>query len=120
MKTLIALLAFASVASAETITLGPVGCGLNKQCINVPNDAAADVDIYGAPGYNHFSIYLDGVQYVTQSASGYAFDNQAFQAADGSMILASGAFTTYKTCTRSGRGQTCSTHWNFTGGSISR
>jgi hypothetical protein len=124
---LIATLLFAVGAHAGTITLGPVGCSLVKQCIDIPNDAALKVDIYGAPGYPYFYIYLtdyadDGtpttVSYKANLPSGSGYTNTLLTAADGRTIVASGGFGTYVTCVRSGRGQHCSTHWSFTGGSI--
>jgi hypothetical protein len=123
------LFAFSAPAQTNPIALGPVGCGIVKQCIDIPNDAAIKVDLYGAPGYPYFYIYLtvyaeDGspttVSYKASQPSGSGFSNALLTAADGRTIVASGAFTTFLTCVRSGRGQHCSTHWNFTGGSIIR
>ena len=126
---LIATSLIAVAAHAETIMLGPVDCGLVKQCLDTPNDAAIKVDIYGAPGYPYFYIYLtdyadDGtpttVSYKATQPSGGGFNNALLTAADGRTIAATGGFGTYVTCVRSGRGQHCSTHWSFTGGSIAR
>jgi hypothetical protein len=40
MKGLILALMMSGAASAETITLGTDECGIIKQCVNIPNDAA--------------------------------------------------------------------------------
>ena len=122
MKTTLTLILalFATLAQAETITLGPVACSLTKQCLNIPNDAALDIDLYGSPGYPFFYIYVDGVQFKAEQASNGGFDNVLLTAADGSTVVASGSFSVYSSCVRSGRGQHCSTHWQFTGGQIIR
>ena len=121
MKSLALCLALFSLpVFADPIPLGPDGCGVIKQCIAIPNDAGASVDLYGAPTYPYFYIVLDGVQYKSGVASGYGFDSVSLQADDGSTILASGSFTTYRTCVTTGRGRTCYTHWQFVGGSIVR
>ncbi len=124
---------FSSVAGAATITLGPDACGTLKQCLDIPNDAGAAIALYGAPGYPWFYVFVDGVEYYAAVPSGYSMDSvsmQSFVLPDptqpsvkqftGSYLTISGAFTTYRTCTRSGRGQYCSTHWQFTGGRIER
>lgn len=121
------------VNSAEVITLGTVTCGTLKQCVAIPNDAGADVNIYGAPQYPYFYVLLDGTYYYAPVASGYVIDNveaQSFILADptnpaqrtftGQLITINGTFTSYRTCTHSGRGQYCLTHWAFVGGSIMR
>ncbi len=120
-------------AAAETITLGPDECGIIKQCIDIPDDAGAQISLYGAPQYPWFYVYIDGVQFYAPVPSGYVMDNvemQSFILPDptnplvkqftGKLFTISGTFSTYRTCTRSGRGQTCSTHWNLTGGTVTR
>ena len=146
MKTLLlALTLTASLASAETITLGYDANCTNKQCKVIPNDAnpAVQVDIYGAPGYPWFYVYLtedgpDGAplttMYYASQASGTGFENvqaQSFTWADpfnpankiftGKLITVSGAYTSYVTHSGSGRGGGYAvTHWQFTGGSVVR
>lgn len=112
----------APAAVAGTITLAPVNCGITKQCVNVPNDTAADVDLYLAPQYNAMNVYIGGVHYYSPVGNGPSITNVQLTAMDGSgaVITVSGAFSTYKTCTHSGRGQTCSTQWNLMSGSVQR
>ena len=121
MKTLLlTLLALLSVpAFAETITLGPDNCGIIVQCLNIPNDAALDIDLFAYPTYDHATLYLDGVQY-TGSNTIPLYDSVPFSSDDGTTVLLSATFTTYRTCVRSGRGQHCSTHYQLTGGTITR
>jgi hypothetical protein len=132
-------LALAASAKAETITLGPDGCGIIKQCLDIPNDAGLAINLYGAPQYQWFYVYLTddaGVttNYYAPVASGLVMDNvvmESFYFPDpldptnkvftGQYITVSGTFSTYRTCTRSGRGQHCSTHYNLnSGGTIVR
>ena len=136
---LASLLLFTSAVSAETITLGAVYCGLTKQCINIPNDAspALAINLYGARGYPWFYVYVTdaaGVTtdyYASQSSNdltnvtleSFYFTNPLDPTAKvftGQYIVLNGGWSTYVTCTRSGRGQHCSTHYNFTGGTIVR
>lgn len=115
------MLAFSGAASAETITLGPDNCGTLKQCISIPNDAAADVSFYGSTASNAgFTLYINGVQYSAQTGDGFSIVSVPAVAADGSVALLSANFTTYRTCVRSGRGQHCNTHWQLTDGTIVR
>ena len=113
--------AFGSVsASAETVTLGTTACGTLKQCIDIPNDAGLSISLYGAPQYPWFFVYIDGVQYRAPVASGFVMDNVEAQAADGSLLTISGTFSYYRTCTRSGRGQSCLLQWSLLGGTLVR
>ena len=133
MNGLLLALMVSGAASAETITLGTDECGILKQCVNIPNDAGDTISLYGAPGYPYFYVYIDNVDYVSTVASGTQMVNvsmQSFVLPDptnpstkqftGSYLTISGTFTTYRTCTHSGRGQTCSTHWALIGGTITR
>jgi hypothetical protein len=122
MKALLASLALiaAGAAGAETITLGPQSCGILKQCISVPTDTGAAVSIYGAVGYPFFYVTVDGIYYKAAQPSGTVLDTVLVQDPAGNVAYISGSFTTYRTCTRSGRGQTCSTHWQFVGGTVVR
>ncbi len=112
---LLLLLACGS-ASASTITLGPSDCGIVKQCNNVPNDAAADIDLYGAPQYQFFYVHLDGVLYKANQAMGFSGDHVLATDPSGNVLYITYSFTTYVTCIRSGRGQHCSSHWVLTSG----
>ena len=110
----------ATLAHAGTIALAPIDCGIVKQCVNVPNDIAADVDLYLAPQYSSMNVYIGGVRYYSPVGNAASIANAQLTAVDGSgaMITMSGEFATHRTCTHSGRGQTCSTHWNLKSGSI--
>lgn len=129
----LSLLLAAGAASAETITLGTATCGTLKQCADIPNDTGAVISLNGAPGYPYFYVYIDGVQYVAAVASGTEMVNVSLQSFvfsnptnpaqkqyTGSYAVISGTFSSYKTCNRSGRGQTCLTHWSLIGGTITR
>lgn len=117
---LLILLTLCGVAYADTVTLGPDDCGTLRACVSVPNDAAVDVSIYANPSYPAFAVFVDGVKY--SAAAGNARDIVAAPATapDGSVVLLTASWTTYRTCTHSGRGQYCLTHWQLTGGTISR
>lgn len=107
-------------ANAGNIALAPEDCGITKQCINVPNDVGADVDLYLGPQYPYMNVYIGGVHYYSPVGNGASISNVQLTAVDGTgaTITVSGEFSTYRTCTHSGRGQTCATHWNLTSGSI--
>ena len=114
------LLALASLllslsAQAETITLQPSGCGLTRYCLDVANDAGADIAIYAGPTYANRTLYLNGVAYTGPNTS-----PSVLYAVDGSWLTLSTEFSSYVTCTKSGRGQHCSTHWTLTGGAVVR
>lgn len=116
MKILLALLFISAGASAAT--LGAAECGALKQCISVPNDAALDVSIYAAPQYAWVHLYIDGVAYYAPYGNGMVIDNVPFQASDGRIVWLSATFTNYKTCVKSGRGQTCTLHWSLVTGTL--
>lgn len=123
MKKVLLLLSLAlmsAAASAETVTLGTAPCGTLKQCVEVPNDAALDVTIYAGTSYSWVRLYIDGVAFYSPSGNGMVFDNLMFTDPVGNIVYLSGTFSTYKTCVRSGRGQTCLTHWSFLGGTLVR
>ena len=134
------MLALSGTSLADTITLGSAGCGAGKYCGGIPNDAvpAEVVTLAGASGYPFFYVYfthLDGTQTIykaNQSSgalvdvsleSGYfanVFDPTGSWTPTGSFIILNGGWTWYTTCVRSGRGQHCTQHYTFTGGSIVR
>jgi hypothetical protein len=149
MKSLIvaSMLALAGVAQAEIINLGGENCGIIKQCNAVPNDSAdaTQIDILGAPQYGFFYVTLTQTDPVTglTSATSYYFGQpsglgvtgavgQSFYFVNfglpgmtrvftGQTITLTNAFTTYRTCTHSGRGQTCNTHYVLSaGGTVTR
>ena len=117
---LILMPATAATASAGTIAFAPIECGTLRECINVPNDAAADVDMYFASSYKWLNLYVAGVRYYSPTGNGASIVNVPLTAQDGSgiVVVLSAQFGTYRTCTHSGRGQTCMTHWNLLSGSL--
>jgi hypothetical protein len=138
-------LALAGTAQADTITMQGENCGIIKQCVAVPNDSPTKVDIYGAPGYAYFYVYLTDadpitgapvtVTYFVDQASGYGVIGAvgqsfywvglglpgSYKVFTGQMLTITDAFTSYRTCNHTGRGQTCSTRWVLSpGGTITR
>lgn len=95
---LLAAVLLAGAAHADTITLGSqTGFGVLQEFIDVPNDAGVRVDIYPAV------VIIDGVSYTK-----------------GTLASLELVLTTYRTCTGSGRGQHCSTHYTLISGTIVR
>lgn len=117
MKTLLLLMFFASAAGAETI-LGADNCGTLKQCISIPNDQGSEISIYAGIQYPWVNLYIDGVRYYSPSGNGMLLDNLLFTDDQGDIVYLSGTFTNFKTCNKTGRGQSCQLHWSFTGGTI--
>lgn len=115
---LVSLLALSGLSQAATINLGPVGCGILKECNNIPNDTAQTISIVAIWSYPNVHLYIDGDRYDSPTGNGYTFDNLLLTDANGNTALLSGSFTTYQTCIRSGRGQHCSIHWQFVGGTV--
>jgi len=135
------LLFAAGGASATTLTLAtPVSCGTLKQCENVPtDDPATTVSVYGGPGYPFFYVYLNvtdatGIVHTTEYKANQSSVGQltlvpaqsgqlvcgpaCVWVPTGSVIYFSGLFNTSLTCTRSGRGQHCTTHYTLVSGSV--
>lgn len=130
---LLAAMMVSGAVSAETITLGPVSCGIVKQCRSIPNDVGVNVDLFGAPQYPFFYVQIDNVLYVASVLSGYEMVsvplqsfvpdpvNPALRQYTGQFLTITGSFSTFVTCTTSGRARHCSTHWNLVnGGTIVR
>jgi hypothetical protein len=132
MKGLIAavLLTVSEFANAGVITLGPTDCGTLKTCTNVPNDAGVTVNIYGAPQYQWFYVYVGQTEYYvavpSNQADGVVMEsfvfpnpyNPAIKQFTGQYITVTLEFTSYTTYSRSGRGQHYTTHWSLVGGTI--
>jgi hypothetical protein len=148
---LLALGLFASAAYGDTVTLYSDACTNTKQCYAIPNDAGLvvtpdgnapilTVDLYGAPGYPYFYVYLtteaaDGSKVTTMyqaaqasPASGVPFtiDLQSFyfpvptdptqKTYTGQIITLSGEFHSVSHLC----GKYRCTSWSFDGGSIVR
>lgn len=116
-KKILAGLAFCLIgltAQAQTtVTLGPDGCGLNRQCVDIPNDAGLELSLYSSPTAANQFLFVDSVMYTGQNTS-----PSVMYASDGSYLTLNTAWSTYRTCSSSGRGQHCSTHWQLTGGTV--
>lgn len=114
------LLLTCAAAQAETITLGVQDCGIIDQCRNVPNDVGANVAYLSYnSGYRQVELILDGVTYFAKPVPAPPFVSLPLFAADGTSVLFSANYSTYRTCNRSGH-NFCSTHWVLQGGSIAR
>jgi hypothetical protein len=105
-------------AKAETITLGPSNCGTLKQCIDIPNDAGVSLNLYGAPTYPYFYVIIDGDSFKSAVPSGTAGTDVTLADAAGNVISLTYTFSSYKTCTRSGRGQYCLNHYALNSGGV--
>ncbi|MGZ5130616.1 MAG: hypothetical protein ACXWJ1_05085 [Caldimonas sp.] len=117
-KALTALaLCAAGLAHADVISLDKTPCyGLTRNCPDISNAAGVDVDYYAATSYSTATMYLDGVAYTGPNTPSYA----AMTNAIGQTIIVQVQFSTYRTCTSSGRGQHCSMHWTVESGTITR
>lgn len=115
---LIAALLFGSSAFASTITLQPVACSVSRICTSVPNDAGVNVEIAAYFVYPSVHVYVDGIEYTAARGNGNPISGLVLYASDGSYVVLSTSWSTYRTCTHSGRGQYCLTHWTLTGGTI--
>lgn len=115
MKLLLSLILtlFGLSAQAGTITLESSNCGLTRYCLDVNNDAGAEIAIYAGPTYPNRTLYLNGESY-----SGPNTSPSVLYTVDGKWLTLTTAWSTYVTCTKSGRGQHCSTHWVLTGGAV--
>jgi hypothetical protein len=101
----------ATSASAETITLIGSPCDLNRNCYPVLTDDPADlIQIYDSPSFSTTNVIIDGITYT--GLRGQTLTNPA-----GLTLVATIQYSSYITCTRSGRGQHCSTHWAILNGS---
>jgi len=120
MKALILafLLAAAGLAHAEVITLDKSPCTSNasRSCQNIGNAAGLDLDYYAATNYLVATMYVDGVPYLGPNTPSYSVMTNSI----GQSIIVQVVFSSYRTCTHSGRGQTCTTHWTLEGGTLTR
>lgn len=102
-------------AQAETtVTLGPIGCGITRQCLKIPNDAGMEIALSSSqlPGGQQY-LYVDTVLYSGVNSSPAVLYSDA-----GGWLTLNTSWSTFRTCTRSGRGQHCSTHWQLLGGTV--
>ena len=121
-------------AQAETVNLGNSGCGLARICYSVLNDAApapgidgapdtpVRIDLYAGPTSSRYALMIDGVVWTSQTSVGFGNTIAGMSFSDGAskLLTLSAVFTTFRTCTVSGRGQHCSTHYTLTGGTVVR
>jgi hypothetical protein len=95
MKTLVCVLALlvASVAGAETVTLGAKACTRTQICFHVPNNAGIDIDyISDASQYGRLLISIDGDiydsgLYVHPKLSAFTIYNAAGKPLSGSLSI---------------------------------
>lgn len=135
MMLLLPLLAVCGLANAGTINLGPESCGTLKQCYAVPTDTGDAVQFNMGTGYSWVYLTLNGEQFYGTGVSGWSliYDNlvmNSFYFPDptnpllkvytGHQLLLSATFSTFRTCNHVGRGQSCLTHWNLLGGTITQ
>jgi hypothetical protein len=112
MTIVLAALVLSAAAQAETIDLYQTsGFGLTRQYIGVPNSINADIYINRATAC---VVVIDGVSYNGPTCD-YMIDATTGQSISATLVEGS-----YRTCTRSGRGQHCSTHWTLQSGQIVR
>ena len=121
-------------AQAETINLGNSGCGLARICYSVLNDAAPTpgidgapdapvrIDLYAGPTSSRYALIIDGVVWTSQTSVGFGNTIAGMSFSDGasSVLILNAVFSTFRTCTVSGRGQHCSTHYTLTTGTVVR
>jgi hypothetical protein len=120
---LLAGLCLAGAANASLIELGTTDCGTLRQCYSIPTDTGDAVTFINGTASYYAYLTVDGVVY-----RGYpvlplgtsVFTSFPMTAADGSVALFSATFTSYRTCTTSGRGQTCVYHWALVNGTVQR
>ncbi len=115
---ILALLLASSLAQAADFTFSPAIDGsyvCPSYCMGfVTSDPAHTVDYInitsGTLGTNTFTVSVDGVVYQKQNAvSPFSVNGATFGI----------NFTTTRTCTHSGRGQTCYTRYHANTGSVS-
>ncbi len=119
MKKMLAVLALfsAGLAHADVITLDKTPCfGLTRNCPDISNATGHDVDYYASTSYSTATMYIDGVAYSGPNTPSYASMTNSI----GQMIVVQVQFSSYRTCTSSGRGQHCSLHWTVESGTITR
>lgn len=103
-------------AKAETITLAETPCGGVRNCINVANDAGADIDLYASTAYPKASIYIDGQgPYVGPNSLNGPLDG-VFYTTTGEWVQLSGVtFESHRKLTKP-----WTTTWKVTGGTVTR
>jgi hypothetical protein len=117
---LLSLCLLAGAASAETITLGTVTCGTLKQCDDIPNDKAVDLNLIADYMYSSVTLYVDGKPFGSRTGNAKVITNLPLSDGAGNIIYFSGTFSYYLTCSSSGRVRFCNYHWALVGGSITR
>ena len=105
-----------ALALASLITLNDVPCstGLTAFC---QNPAPGVSLLTFSPSGGRLTVTIDGMQYVSAPYSATAQGGTVY-AADGTWKEVTTVFATWQTCTRTGRGQSCVTHWELKSGTI--
>jgi hypothetical protein len=112
------LLTAAHVDAADPITLQDTECATpGAQCGTVaPGITLAYMPYYNQP-YGRLTLVVNGVTYT--SATQYsATPEGGVVYANGQPLTVTTVFATWQTCTRTGRGQSCLTHWELKSGSV--
>jgi len=110
---LVLLLACAT-ASAEPLTPELCGTGLTAICANPAPDISS---LTFNPTWGRLTATINGVQYVSAPYSATAEGGTVYSA-DGTWKEVSTVWAMWLTCTRTGRGQSCITHYELKSGSV--
>lgn len=116
MKTLIASIALLLICAAAQadIPLQDTQCGTLAQCANpAPGMDYLDYSVL----HGRLIVSINGVTYDS-GLNNATLEGGAVYAANGQSHMVTTVFATWRTCTRSGRGQTCLTHYELKSGSV--
>ena len=115
----------ALTAQAQTtVTLDPTGAYQANGCIYAPaNDAGLSISWFcGTNRYGRVSTTIDGVFYdsglYALPAYSLSFSDVALYGANGVTIHATASYYTTRNCVRTGRGQSCTTHYLLAAGDL--
>lgn len=122
LKNIICALGIALVGSFQPAMAGtqadftPADCGTARVCADVSVDPQVTLS---APYGNWVYLYVNGVVYKSAAmVQTVNFDTFPLYSDDGTQVLLTANFSTYRTCTHSGRAQHCTTHWALTDGFV--
>jgi hypothetical protein len=116
----LSLFLISGIAAAETITMGTVTCGTLKQCDDIPNDKAVDLNLIADYMYSSVTLYVDGKPFGSRTGNAKVITNLPLNDGAGNIIYFSATFSSYLTCSGSGRAHYCNYHWSLVGGTITR
>ncbi len=105
---------FLAQAHAEPLTPELCGTGLTAFCSN----AAPDISLLTySPSGGRISVTIHGVLFVSAPYSATDLGATVY-APDGTWKEVTTVWATWRTCTRTGRGQSCLTHFELKSGSV--